>query len=69
MISLKDLEIALDSCMSQQPTTGEEAALPRDASFLAEVVATLWYYKREAVAISDMTDPQLDAFKRWFTAT
>ena len=65
VLTLSELQRALDRCMTAHPPSGAELRLHADANSIAGLWALMRYEQRDAVQVAEVKPSVLEAFHRW----
>ena len=65
LITLPELEAAINFWRQRSPSVGEELRLCHEASALATPYAMLIYHRRQSIALADMSELAQQAWAVW----
>ena len=68
MISLQQLELAINRARAVSPSRGADAQLDPEVSLLAELYGQMIYYRLTTLALSALSKRELEAWQRWSLA-
>ncbi|NBO03845.1 MAG: DUF3717 domain-containing protein [Betaproteobacteria bacterium] len=65
MISLQQLEQAINRARASSPSRGTDAQLDPEVSVLAGIYGQMIYYRLKTLALSALSPRELEAWQRW----
>lgn len=65
VLSISDIQGAIERCIAAEPPHGPERRLSKDASLLAEILGEMIYQKAENIPIEAFTGAHLEVYRKW----
>ncbi|MBU3746291.1 MAG: DUF3717 domain-containing protein [Burkholderiales bacterium] len=65
MISLQQLELAINSARQANPSQGADAQLSPDVALLAGLYGRMIFYRLKALPLSSLSQHEFEAWSRW----
>lgn len=65
VLSISDIQGAIERCIAAEPPHGLERSLSKDASLLAEILGEMIYQKAEYIPIEAFTAAHQEVYRKW----